>query len=89
MLSLEKLEQRVTEDQTENVVATVVAQSSQLRHVLVQDARQVRYAVTRETYVGDWSTLKLGNVIELVVTCEPMPAVLTARPAEQPGTQSS
>lgn len=69
---------------TELVVGTVVAQSTKVRHVLVQDARKVRYAVTRKTFLGDWNALRRGDVVELVVTQEPLPEVLNARLATAP-----
>lgn len=63
---------------TENVAGVVVAQSLQMEHVLVEDARSIRYAVTRKTFAGDWGTLKRGDAVELMVTKEPLPEVLVA-----------
>jgi hypothetical protein len=74
-------EKRMDKRQTVPVVGVVVAQSAQVNHVLVQDACEVRYAVTRKRFRGDWSALRCGDVVELVATKEQMPEVLGARPA--------
>jgi hypothetical protein len=74
-------EKPAIEPPTEQAVGIVVAQSSAMGHVLLQDSRGARYAFTSKVFSGEWSALRHGDVVELVVTREPMPEVLAARPA--------
>lgn len=59
--------------------ATVVAQSSQVRHVLAKAEGGELLAVTPRTFQGEWSALRRGDVLEIIKTCEPLPQVLRAR----------
>ena len=59
--------------------ATVRAQSSQVRHVLAKAEGGELLAVTPRTFDGDWSSLRCGDVLEIIKTCEPLPKVLHAR----------
>ena len=59
--------------------ATVVAQSSQVRHVVAKAEGGELLAVTPRTFDGDWSSLRRGEVLEIIKTCEPLPKVLYAR----------
>lgn len=64
---------------TETVRATVVAQSSQVRHVLAKAEGGEPLVVTPRTFDGDWNSLRRGDLLEIVKTCEPLPQVLHAR----------
>lgn len=69
----------MTEPGSETVRATVVGQSSQVRHVLAKVDVGGFLAVTPRTFDGDWNSLRRGDVLEIIKTCEPLPKVLRAR----------
>lgn len=69
----------MAEPGSETVRATVVAQSSQVRHVLAKAEGGELLAVTPRTFQGEWSALRRGDVLEIIKTCEPLPQVLRAR----------
>ena len=69
----------MTDHQTVTVECHVIAQSNQVRHVLAQKAGGQVFAVTPRTFQGDWHALRRGDFLELVVTCEPLPRVMSAR----------
>jgi hypothetical protein len=59
--------------------ARLVAQSSQLKHVLVEDEAGRRYAVNAKAAGQDWPRLRKGQLLELKATDESISQVLTAR----------
>ena len=63
----------------ESVCAKVIAQSSQVRHVLAKAEGGELLAVTPRTFDGDWDSLRRGDLLEIIKTCEPLPQVLHAR----------
>lgn len=69
----------MAEQGTATVRATVVAQSSQVRHVLAKAEGGEPLVVTPRTFEGDWAALRRGDVLEIIKTCEPLPKVLQAR----------
>jgi hypothetical protein len=69
----------MVETGSEPVRATVIAQSSQVRHVLAKAEGGELLAVTPRTFEGDWDSLRRGDVLEIIKTCEPLPKVLRAR----------
>lgn len=73
----------MTDLQTVTVECHVIAQSNQVRHVLAQKAGGQIFAVTPRTFQGDWHALRRGDFLELVVTCEPLPRVMSARLLEE------
>lgn len=69
----------MAEQPIETVRATVVAQSSQVSHVVAKAEGSELLAVTSRTFDGDWAALRRGDVLEIIKTCEPLPQVLHAR----------
>lgn len=59
-----------------------------MHHVLVVDEMRRPYAVTEKTFAGDWSALKRGDVVELIVTCEPLPQTLRGSLFAKRGTEA-
>lgn len=73
----------MTDNQTVTVECHVIAQSDQVGHVLAKEAGGRVFAVTPKTFQGDWHALRRGDFLELVVTCEPLPRVMSARLLEE------
>lgn len=73
---------------TKTIQCIVIAQSAQVHHVLVVDEMRRPYAVTKKIFAGDWSALKRGDVVELIVTCEPLPQTVSARLFAKRGTDA-
>lgn len=69
----------MAEPVSETLCATVVAQSSQVRHVLAKTDGGELLAVPLRTFEGDWGSLRRGDVLQIIKTCEPLPKVLHAR----------
>lgn len=58
---------------TKSIKCIVIGQSLQVDHVLVADEGGRPYALTKNRFLGDWSSLRRGDVVEITVTCESLP----------------
>lgn len=57
---------------TQHLFCTVSAQSTQVRHVVVEDAHGRPFAVTPSIFEGDWAALRRGDAVAVEVTIEPL-----------------
>lgn len=64
---------------TRSIQCVVIGQSSQVDHVLVVDVGGRPYALTKSRFSGDWISLRRGDVVEITVSCEPLPQTLSGR----------
>jgi hypothetical protein len=64
---------------TRRVVATVLGLDVDPDYLLAEDADGQQLVVRRDSFEGDWSSLKRGELVELVATCARLSRVLSAR----------
>lgn len=72
---------------TKTIQCIVIANSTQVHHLLVMDELGRPYAVTKDRFAGDWSDLRRGDVVEITVTEESLPQTLSARMFARRGTE--
>jgi hypothetical protein len=73
---------------TRTVQCIVIGQSSQVHHVLVADQGGRPYALTENRFTGDWSSLRRGDVVEITVTCEPLPQTQSGKLFAKRGSEA-
>ncbi len=76
------------EHNTRSIQCIVTGQSSQVDHVLVADQGGRPYALTKKRFTGDWSSLRRGDVVEITVTCEPLPQTQSGRLLARRGSEA-
>lgn len=75
-------------DNTRSIQCVVIGQSLQVDHVLVVDVGGRPYALTKNRFPGDWISLRRGDVVEITVSCEPLPQTLSGRLLARRGSEA-
>jgi hypothetical protein len=73
---------------TRSLQCIVIGQSSQVDHVLVADQGGRPYALTKNRFTGDWSSLRRGDVVGITVTCEPLPQTQSGKLFAKRGSEA-